>query len=183
MARINQFDSFPLIHRAQTGGNNFGIGSLFLQYVYIPGSLSFNNVQMIISRGHTSASATYQLGLYSFNAGTLSLANSASAVPFAANGMSWQTMSTSAAQDITPGGWWLGYLVAQTSGNTSLSNIEAQNFNAGGGAGSSPIGGPFFRGLASFSTGALPNSIATSDCLNEGGTNNSMKYWYVLISA
>ena len=178
--RLNIFENQPLFHVA---GLNvlLGVGSLHIHGIEMPGSISFNNIAMIGSQGHTSQSASLSFGLYSLNGNTLSLANSASrSVNLAANGLSWLTIATSAEQDITPGNWYLA-VMSSTGGNNSLTLI----LNTVGIAGNAGYGGVFARGWMSVSTSALPSSIATSDLVREdtGPTTNALHHPYILISA
>lgn len=182
MARLNIFNNFPLNDVAL--GRLAGASTLHIHYVYIPGSISFNNVNIIFSQGHTSASATISFGLYSLTGSTLSLANSASrAFNTNANGLSWISLATSAVQDITPGDWFFAFLSA-SSGQNSISyaihNTLSNNLT------NVQLGGPFIRGVLTVGTAALPASIATSDMRKEGNgssTTNSTHQPYLLLSA
>lgn len=174
--RINQFQNLPQGYFVITA--SYVNGRLCMQVANIAGSLSFNNLAMIMSAsGTTAKTLSISFGLYSLNGSTLSLANSAffSSNP-AANALSWITLATSATQDITPGTWFFAY-IQSTSGNNNMSLM-------GGGLRSANVGygGPFFRGIYSAATGALPASIATSDMIAEG-TTVQFNQPYVLISA
>ena len=183
-ARINKFENIPLFQRMalqQIPGN----GSLQIQGVYIPGSLSFNTVALMFSaQGTTAKTATISFGLYSLTGSTLSLANSASqSTNPTANQLSWVTLVTSATQDITPGNWYLA-IMSSSSSNSRMSFIC--NTNAGDFLANGVYGGVFVRGFLSVSTSALPASIATSDLSKEGsGFANAayLNYPYILISA
>lgn len=183
--RLNQFNNFPHFFLARS---QFNANTLMLHHVYIPGSLSFNNAVMLLSQGHTSASATISFGLYSNNNSTLSLANSASAsFNTDANGAYWLTLNTSAAQDISPGDWYLGFLQISGGNNSITLFIQTARTNAATMDGK-PYGGPFFRGWLSASTDGLPSSIATTDLSKEvGSTSNSYLTYsyhpYILISS
>ena len=178
--RLNIYENISLFQRGALGGL-LGVGSLHIQGVEIPGSISFNNIQLVLSQGHTSASITISFGLYSLTGATLSLANSASrSFNTNANGLNWITFATSATQDITPGNWYLG-LMSSTSGQNSMSIFRNAGFAFSQGA----YGGGFVRGFLSVSTSVLPGSIATSDMSKEGlsGTGGSNAHPYILISA
>lgn len=161
-----------------------GAASLNLWKYYFPGSLSFNNVALVISgSGGVSENLTLSFGLYSSTGSSLSLANSASlsaGLTLNQTTYGWFTMATSATQDITPGNWYLA-MMSSTSLGGSWSVDAAQLIgvsNAGNYA------GPFFGGYFSASTGVLPSSIATSDCIKADSDNgNSHIYPVVLISA
>ena len=179
--RLNLFESFPLLNRAAVG-NLLGVGSLHIQGVEIPGSISFNNLAMIMSASGTTAKTfSVSFGLYSLTGSTLSLANSASfSSNPGANALSWITFVTSATQDITPGNWYFGVILS-TAGqsNLSLVNNDVAAFSGGG------YGGGFVRGYLSVSTNALPVSIATSDMSKEGNNESSfsVRHPYIIISA
>lgn|SRR3990167_228218 len=176
--RINLFENISLGHNLAVFALATSNTRLMIQYVYIPGSISFNTIAVMASQGHTSASGSFSFGLYSLSGSTLSLANSASGVQGGANGISYITLATSATQDITPGDWFLG-LVTSSSGNNSLSLLLNPH-------GNDPVngeyGGPLFRGV--FNTEGLPASLATSDVTKEGNNIvHDSRFAYILISA
>lgn len=180
--RLNIFDNYPLLHNFAGGGVGTN-GALMIHGVFIPGSLSFNNVVMAISAsGTTAKTLTLSFGLYSLTGSTLSLANSASRSSNpGANMLSWITLATSATQDITPGNWYFAILSA-TAGNSRMSlmhNKWNQIVSEG------IYGGIFVRGRLSISTNALPASIATSDLSKEGGDSSALltRHPYIIISA
>ena len=111
--RLNIFENTPLFHVApgafQLSTDN---GQIFMQGVEIPGSISLNNVIMMMSAsGTTAKTLSFSVGLYSLTGSTLSLANSASfSSNPGANALSWITFVTSATQDITPGNWYFAYM-------------------------------------------------------------------------
>lgn len=182
--RLNKFESFPLIHRGATNVL-LGNASLHVLGVVIPGSISFNNLAVILSQGNTGASVTLSFGLYSLNGSTLSLANSASrSFNTNANGLSWITLATSATQDITPGNWYFALMSSVSGGAENMSIL----CNALGNIGPSGIvyGGVFVRGVATASTSVLPSSIATSALSKEqasAGADEETLQPYILISA
>lgn len=182
MARINIFQNLPVLHLANTG-LTVGFNTLFLQGVYIPGSISFNNVAVIVSvnRGGADMSITMSLGLYSLTGSTLSLANSAgNSFGFTADNFSWRTLATSATQDISPGNWYLGF-IRVSSGDDAMTVVHSPTF---GGLAIVSHGGLFVRGIHSVSQTVMPSSIATSDLLKEIGGGTSFYYYpYILISA
>lgn len=181
-ARLNIFENFP--HHPYPLFND-GVASngvpTFIG-VYIPGSISFNTAAIKVSFSvGTSNSISFSFGLYSLNGATLSLANSASYSTQGITGFSWVTMATSAAQDITPGIW---YLALQRSRNVAaasfsyLQNLTADVINK-------PIGGPFIRGRATVSSAGMQATFATSDLQKEGSSsvNSTHVKPYILISA
>lgn len=180
--RINIFDSLKLAHSLNFNALD-SIGTLLVNGVHIPGSISFNNVVMPISRVASNVGRTFSVsfGLYSLNVSTLSLANSASfSETRTAGEISWYTLATSAAQDITPGNWYFGVL-RSTSGDSQFRVAAYGGFGAVG----LTDNGVFVRGYMSVTTGALPASIATTDMLKEPtiGTGGHGKHPYVIISA
>lgn len=184
--RLNLFKNIPNIHLVSLGVPNNNWQSLKIQGVYIPGSISFNSVAIILSKSGSSATLSGSFGLYSLTGSTLSLANSAS---FAANSstsfFSWLSLATSATQNITPGNWYLGF-VFSTAGHSSFSILH--NWTASGleGAAGAQYGGGLVRGYYSTTTGALPNSMNTSEFTKEGNISNAgstLAYSYILISA
>ena len=180
MAQLLAYENFPC-DGAFTAVNN---GRLRMMAVNIPGSISFVRPTILFSAsGTTAKTASILFGLYSLNAGTLSLANSASkSTNPAANTGIWLTLITSATQNITPGTWYFG-VVTLTAGNSNLSclyNAEPAALLVGAG-----YGGPFFRGWYSTTTNALPASINTTAFSKEGVTQTSSDYThpYVLLSS
>ena len=171
--QLQFFENMP--GRDGAAYNGFSNGTLSIHAVNIPLSLSFNNVVVLMSFSSAVGSlftGTIQFGLYSLNAGTLSLANSASQSLGAIN-LAWLTIQTSATQDITPGNW---YFVAFANTVTCVQNSIR---SAGGGA----YLGPFFLGQYSTTTSAIPTSIATSDLLKDGASGGIAQMPYILISA
>ena len=180
--RLNIFENVPLLHTNMNFVLN--VNTLSIQGVYIPGSISFNKLAVIVSgSGGVSENLSLSFGLYSLNGSTLSLANSASMGTDATLNQtffSWLTFATSATQDITPGNWWLG-MVASTSLGGSFSIVR----DSGVTVKDAPYGGLFVRGSYSTSTDGLPVSMITSDLSKEGqGTGSSgTRDPYILISA
>lgn len=142
--------------------------------VYIPLSLSFNNVVALLSESN-AGSATLQFGLYSLNGSTLSLANSAGASITMANALSWRSFVTSASQNITPGQWYFALNIS-SGGASSLSFLANSSFNA-----VNVIPGSFLMGRVTASTAALPASIATSDLDITG--SDALRQPYIIITA
>lgn len=188
--RLNLFQNIPLFHR-MSNNQLFARGSLLLDAQIIPGSLSFNNVIILVSRGDNNAtrsgSYSFSFGLYSLNNGTLSLANSAEAT-FESNAsfFSNYTLATSTTQDITPGNWFFGFGYSSTANNGAASIIFAGNEPTGGTVfDDGAHGGPFFRGHYTVALTGLPVSIETSALNKEGISNNPNQVCrpYILISA
>lgn len=183
--RINIFKNYPTLHRVEWGFNEAS-SSLWLQGLYIPGSISFNQVAVIASMpGVESKSITVSFGLYSLNGSSLSLANSASLSSSMTNGfLRWLTFQTSATQDITPGNWYFG-MMSSTAGTGSFSLLVNNATNIG--IVSNVIyNGNFVRGAFSATTTAFPASIATSDLIKEpvvSGDQGKFFHPYILISA
>ena len=114
--RISIFEPVPANHYMAGGGQWDANGTLFLNNVFFPGSISLNSLAFLLNAataggGATSASYTMSLGLYSKSGATLSLANSASTSNTGnAEHLIWVTASLSATQDITPGNWYYAYI-------------------------------------------------------------------------
>ena len=184
-ARINTFQNIPLLMNVSLRGANIAYHSqsLLMQRVYIPGSISFNNLAILFScSGTTARTISLSFGFYSLTGSTLSLANSASVSSDATNAaFNWMTFATSAAQDITPGDWFLA-LLGSTSGTSAGMSIVIHSAFAL--VMNSSYAGPFFKGWMSASTNALPASIATSDLSKDNqGTAATGFHPYILISA
>ena len=132
--------------------------SLYVSNIFIPGSISFNSVYILVSAaGTTARTGSFSFGLYSLNGSTLSLANSASRSFNFVNAFSWITLITSATQDITPGNWYFARLFGSSS--------QSSYFFFGGGhlGQASAHSGPLIYGVYSDSTTGFPASIATSE--------------------
>jgi hypothetical protein len=182
MARLNLFYSPPFLLNP-IALDLASVGALHIQGVEIPGSLSFNNVAVILSgSGGVSEDMSLSFGLYSLNGSTLSLANSASmATGLTLNQtmFSWRTLATSATQDITPGGWYFAVMSSTSLGGSfsiEMLNRPIDMTHAG-------YGGNFARGILSVSTNAMPASIATTDLIKEGANTNANRHPYIIISA
>ena len=182
MARLNIYYPPNFLNVAIALGLS-GVGSLHIQGVEMPGSLSFNNVAMLFSgSGAVSENMSLSFGLYSLNGSTLSLANSASAntgLTLNQTAFSWISFATSATQDITPGNWYFAIMSSTTLGG----NFSLEMYNRPVELSVAGYGGVFVRGLMSVSTGAMPGSIATSDILKEGLNDQGARHPYVLISS
>lgn len=178
--QLQFFENYPGKNGAAYNG--FSNGTLSIHAVNIPLSLSFNYpvVLMSVSSAALSAlSGTIQLGLYSLNVGTLSLANSASqSVGEGGSANSWYSMATSATQNITPGAWYFGinfftggiatdHSSASFFGNSSINPLDA-----------SPV---FLRGRMTVSTNAMPATLATSELDITG--SDIIRQPYILITA
>ena len=160
----------------------FSNGTLSVQAVNIPLSLSFNYpiVLMSVSSVALSAlSATLQFGLYSLNGSTLSLANSASqTVEHTGSAYSWYSMVTSATQNITPGAWYFGinfFTGGIATDHSSASFFGNNSVNPGN---ANPV---LLYGRMTASTNAMPVSIATSDFDITG--SDSIRQPYIIITA
>lgn len=150
-------------------------GRLSLHHVEIPLSLSFNNVVLLVSNSG-NGTRSFSFGLYSLNASSFSLANSASAswAP-GAGAYSWISLATSATQNITPGQWWFAVNV-RSSGSSSFSLGMQSSMNP-----ANAIGNPPYVARMTVSTAAMPGSIATS-ALDITGSD-AFRQPYVIITA
>lgn len=176
--RINIYENIEEINNVTLVAAPISASDLRVHGVFLPGSISFNNIVYYRSVGNTANTQSVSFGLYSLNGSTLSLANSASGTNSVRNAGSWVTLITSATQDITPGNWYFAFLKFSAGANGSI--LVPNYAIASGGA----YGGVFVRGVLSVTTNALPASIATSDFIKEGITNSSYAAQpYILISA
>ncbi len=192
MARLNIFENAPFVELGVQGQLGAARNLQFL-YVYLPGSLSFNKVAMFIDRATTlitSQSLSIDIGVYTYNAGTLSLMNSAgfstSNSAAEATSRGWVTFATSAAQDLPPGEYWLGVRHTVNGTEVGVDHNYRVFLNASTpGNGAAPLG-PLYHGFSSTTASALPASVATSDLSRMGAGSNStgqIEQWYVLIAA
>lgn len=186
MPRVNQFQNLEVLYKVSSGDFIGGVnGTLPVQGVYIPGSISFNTVAILVSNGNTvGATLSISFGLYSRTGSTLSLANSASASITGTNvaWLSWITLGTSATQDITPGNWWFGY-IHSTSGDDEF---RIYNHSFAEQIANRVYGGLFVMGASNASRTNLPASIETSALLKYGGSGSGQSAIlqpYVIISA
>lgn len=183
---LNIFENMALIDCTQL----FSVPnlSLFLNGVCIPGNIAFNTPWLLLSNTQTGTfTRSISLGLYTRTGSTLTLVNSASGTTTisGAGTACWISLATSAASTITPGNYWFGVLASFTSGNPSLFGAQTNVVAIGTLWKLGAPGGLFVRGCLSVSTTALPSSIATADCLKEGGSTVLASTYmpYILISA
>jgi hypothetical protein len=172
-AQLRFIENYPLHSGFQFQA--YSQRTVSFQAFNVPLSISFAIPVMMFSRPATGGSQTIRLGLYSMNAGTLSLQNSASKSFAFQNAIIWQSFFTSAAQNITPGTWYWGVHVS--SGGTShlslLGNSSVGPINANPGG--------FFAGRMTVSTAALPAGIATS-ALDITGSD-AIRFPYIILTA
>ena len=158
--QLQFFENMP--GRDGAAYNGFSNGTLSIHAVNIPLSLSFNNVVVLMSFSSAVGSlftGTIQFGLYSLNAGTLSLANSASANPIITTvANSWISMVTSATQNISPGAWYFGINLLTGVGDHQSASFFGNNSFLVSNAAPTLV-----AGRMTASTNAIPGSIATSD--------------------
>lgn len=141
-------------------------GSLSFFPFNIRDSISFGTLNFLMGKTNNNVTFTMSVGLYSLTGSTLSLTNSISETFSSTNVVQKFYMSltaTSAAQNITPGTWFLGMLVS-TGGNSDLS-LNGATINPG-----NAFPGAFIGGAMTDSTNALPSSYATSN-LDITGSN------------
>ena len=122
-------------------------------------SISLLSVNLAFTAINSAQTRTVSLGLYSLNGSSLSIANSLS-VTFtnASSRVAIVLTATSAAQNLTPGTWFWGFL-ASTAGDSRVSIYAATANIAAGNA----FPGAFIAGRMTASTNALPSSYATSN--------------------
>src|SRR3990167_6868528 len=126
-----------------------------------------------------TGTASISIGIYSITGSTLSIANSLSGI-YANTDASFRgayvsMTNTSAAQNITPGTWFLG-LLQSTTGMNNARAFGVRNINPG-----NAFPGGFIGGEMTDSTNALPSSISTSDLGITG--QNAMMVPCIIISA
>lgn len=189
MPQLNIFENGSVMNRLEMNSFNEARNLQFI-YAFIPGSISFNNVAALLQATVTTSntySVQFDFGLYSYNGGTLSLANSASfshsMSSSQATFISWMTMVTSATQNITPGDWWFGIRYGLGNPNNNNYGLAVMGNLPGIAA---PPAGIMTHGFSSTSTAALPASVATSGLSKMGNGGNSsgqIEQWYILIAA
>lgn len=179
--QLQYFENFP----GHLGTNNvaYSNGTLSVHAVNIPLSISFNNVVALISFGSdaggiSSFQGSIQFGLYSMNAGTLSLENSAGKAVSVNGGNSWISMVTSATENVTPGAWYFGFNIFT---NGVLPHTSASFYANSSIAPGNAIPGGFIMGHVTASTNAMPTSIATSDLDITGG--DAIRQPYIILTA
>ena len=153
------------------------VGSLSFIPFKIEDYISFNSMQMVAVGAADVRIMSVSAGLYSLNAGTLSLANSASGyTSLPGNGAAlYFSFATSATQNISPGDWWFGIVV--TSVVAVFSFLGQKTFMSAGNA----FPGAFIGGAMTESTNNIPSSYATSNLNTTGLTALSIPY--IIISA
>ena len=124
------------------------------------------NIPVVVGGTRTvTKTFSISIGLYSLTGSTLSIANSifgSQTFQYEGGKGGYLSMtSTSATQNITPGNWWLGYLVSTTAQSTNLTGSILGQSNVFNPANAFP--GGFIGGAMTASTTALPGSVATSD--------------------
>lgn len=139
-------------------------------------SLSFSVVNFPVQGENANRTVSYSLGLYSLTGSSISLANSISGTRTQNNTEAYYVSltATSAAQNITPGTWWFGFL-ASTGGNANVSLLGQSNVIPG-----NSFPGSFIQGRMTDSTNALPGSYATSDLDTTGA--DAMNIPMILLS-
>lgn len=160
--------------------NAYSNGTLSIHAVNIPLSISFNKVVALMSFANNALSSfqgSVHFGLYSLNAGTLSLANSASNGITVVSAYSWISMVTSATQNVSPGPWYFGvnlftggvlpHTSASFFGNSSAAALNAFP--------------TFVMGRMTVSTNAMPAAIATSDLDITGA--DAIRQPFIIITA
>jgi len=161
------------------------IGTLAFQWVYIPDSISFNNVSMMYrASGSTAKSLTASFGLYSLTGSTLTLINSASGSVAPVNGAftSWMSLATSATSNIIEGEYYFAHIISSAGASTvEVPQVAAGAFNVvtGGSTGAASV----FHATYSVTTGAFPASVNVTDTVRIGQTNSTTRVYMVLISA
>ncbi len=134
-------------------------GTLYMFPFHVIETVPLQTLNILFTQGNSAKSVTFSLGIYSLTGGTLSIANSLGETVSNLSNVRWfpRFTATSAAQTLTQGNWFLGFLMS-TSSN---SNISLR-----GGFSHLPINafpGGFIGGAFTASTDALPASLATSD--------------------
>lgn len=151
-------------------------GTMSFLPINIFDSLSWATINVPFGCGDTAKSVSMFVGLYSLNVSTLSLANQVSRTFTVANASTgWVSATSTSAQNITPGTWWLG-LVFNYSSSSNFS-VNAKNQLSANNA----FPGSFIGGRMTASTNALPSTVATSDLDITGSDGMNMPY--IILSA
>lgn len=168
--------------------NAYSANTFSFYPINIPVSVSWNRLAMIVSAtaaAGSSVSASARIGLYSLNAATLSMANSASgtfSLGGAGSSLMWVDVSaTSATQNITPGLWYLGYAWSSHTAANFVSSFSGRgNISI---PANSPINAnpTLASGYMTVSSAAPPVSVATSDLTLTG--NSAVRAQYIIITA
>lgn len=188
----------PLPLMTATAGPS--LGSIFLQRVVVPANFNpdVGAIMLIISNGSSAGGTfTINMGIYSFNASTLSLASSTSRTlgyNSTAAASSYTNVSGTKRWSIPTGTWALtpgDYVVAigvsiassATSGSYSYyfgrSNISINGAEFGGGANN--VTEPIMFGVYSAISNTLPASIAFTQVNQTGaGSNFAQMPWFAL---
>lgn len=180
--QLQFFENFPG-HLGAAFISNWSNGTLSVHAVNIPLSISMGNVVVLASvsdQGNGGGTENIRMGLYSLNANTLSLANSASYTFTAPNagGVSWYSLAVSnTSYNISPGPWYFALLLNETFANQ---NYPRYYFNSSINPGNAIPGG-FLMGRMTASTGAMPESIATSNLDITG--SDAIRQPYIIITA
>ena len=155
MAQLNFHCNYPVLH----GGFENAISNATLTFVPISpsDSISWATANIIAGNGGTGT-RSLSIGLYSLTGSTLSLANSISGSKDASFAVGYFSLTAiSAAQNITPGNWWLGMMIS-TAGQSNFTIRGNNQINP-----ANAFAGGFIQGRMTVSTSVLPSSYATSD--------------------
>ena len=174
MAQLNFQQNFPFLVNVYQLINDASL-TFFPFNIY--DSISFNCLNCVIFGSNANKTQTYSIGLYSLNASTLSLENSMSATLTQNNASRYylSITATSATENITPGTWYLGFLVS-TGGNSNFSIMGQTNVNP-----ANAFPSAFIGGRMTVSTNALPTAYSTSDLDITG--NDAMWVPTIILSA
>lgn len=172
---LKVWENFPNM-QLQSVANAYSNGTLSFYPVPLHMDMSLSQVACMMAKPSNNATFTMQWGLYSNNAGTLSLANSASRTwSTAAVTTSWLTMVLSATSIVSPGPWYFAFniLSAGTSSLSyfGLSSIAITNANVS-------LGG----GRITASTNAMPANYAISN-LDITGADAAHRFPYVIATS
>lgn len=179
--QLKFFENFPG-HLGQAIIDDSG-AMMSVHAVNIPLSISLNGAFWLGSHSAGAAgqsrTITAKFGLYSLNAGTLSLANSASGL-WTFNSVAaieWIAMTDiSSTQNITPGTWYFAWLKSASGDGVNDLYYGNSSINPG-----NAIPGGFLMGRQTATTAAFPTAIATSDLDITG--SDAIRQQYVIITA
>jgi hypothetical protein len=152
-----------------TQANTIQSGIVKFAPIIVPAYVTFSNLHIFLKNAISNeGTLSLSAGLYSLTGSTLTLLNSISgsqtysaASVYPCNGIT----DVSAAYNITPGNYWIGFL-AKTSSESSISSLVANFYFVI----NNSFPGTFIGGIMTASTAALPASIETSK-LDVLGTN------------
>lgn len=158
---------------------NLSVGTMLFAPFNLPDSISLKTVNLGIGQtSNTTWNIEIDVGLYSLTNSSLSLVNSfsISMSSNASNNLHISATTFSATSNLTPGTWFFGFLLTNTSTVSLVQPFGGSSQPAG-----NAFPGSFIGGQMTESTNALPANYLTSNLSITGGT--AMFEPYVLLSS